>query len=82
MRDKNAKLIRQLKILYAVIRTPRLCDLFHRAERRRLTEKHIIEADREAHLCLRKYKVNDKNADNFIEDIAVEVFQEVKDSRR
>ena len=81
LNEKTTKLHRQLKILYAVIRTPKLCDLFHRAERRRLTEKHIQDADKEAYLSLRQYKVNENNAEKFIENLAMEIFQEMKDNK-
>lgn len=75
---KIERMRRQLKIIHSVIRIPRLCDLFHKAERKRLSEKQINLADQQAHLVLRQYKVDDDaSAEPFIEELALEVYHEL-----
>ena len=45
-----------------------LCDLFHKTERKKLSEKEIKDADKDAHLTLRQLKVDEQNYQTFIND--------------
>ena len=61
----------------AVIRTPKLCDMFHKAEKKRLTEKEISIANQSAITNLRLFKVDETNSAAFIEDLSVSVHHEL-----
>ena len=64
---------KNLKMMHAVIRTPKLVDLFHKTERKRMTEKDIVKADQTAHLNLRKYKIDETNYEYFIDQLSSSV---------
>ena len=51
------------------MRTPKLCDLYHKTERKKLTEKEIAQANREAILNLRQEKVSEQNYPTFINEL-------------
>ena len=46
-------------MVYAVIRAPKLCDIFHKAEQKRLREEEIAKNEAEAFLHLRQEKVSE-----------------------
>lgn len=66
---ENSQLKRSLRVFHSIIRLPQLCSLFHKAERKRLTEKQRASKDEEAKLALRQLKVDETNAGTFIDDL-------------
>ena len=50
---ENELLKKNMKTCYAIIRTPRLSELFHKAERKKLTAEEIRKEDKKAHYRLR-----------------------------
>ena len=66
--QKNKSLIsdlqNSLKKLYAILRSPKLVDLFHKAERKKSSKEQIQKANQEAYLNLNKeFKLNESSAD-------------------
>ena len=49
LQNEITQLKKSLKTIRAVVRTPMLCDLFHKTERKKLSEKEIKDADKDAH---------------------------------
>ena len=60
-------------MMHAVIRTPKLVDLFHKTERKRMIEKDIVLADQAAHQNLRRCNINETNYENFIDELSSSV---------
>ena len=57
-KDKT-ELLKTLKVTNAILRAPKLIDLFHKEEQHRMTEARISEANKRAHLTLRQYQVDE-----------------------
>ena len=53
----------------AVLRTPKLTDIFQKLKQKRMTAEKILEEDREAIFTLRQYDVNEKNEAQFVENL-------------
>ena len=49
-------------MLHAIIRSPKLCDLYSKQERKIMTEKQIEQANKEAFTRLRFSNINESNA--------------------
>ena len=62
-RNKN------LKILWAMVRSPKLCDLVYKAERKRFTAEKLKELQEKSVFTLRQYKFDDKNAEKFVDAV-------------
>ena len=59
---------KSLKILYAMIKSPKMCNMLHKAERKRYSAEQLKQVNDSAILTLRQYKF-DENADMFVEKI-------------
>ena len=56
-------------MVHAVIRAPKLSDMFHKAERKKFSEEEIARNDAEAFLHLRREKVDENNSQAFIDNL-------------
>ena len=52
-----------------MIRSPKLCDLIYKTERKRYNEDKLREIHEKSVFTLRQYKFDEKTADSFVEDI-------------
>ena len=52
-----------------MVRTPKLCDMFHKAEQQYRSEMKIAKENQEAFLYFRQQKVNEANSQAFIKDL-------------
>ena len=68
---------KSLKILFAMIRSPKICDLVYKTERKRLTAENFKAMQESAVLTLRQYKFDEKQADKFVEEIYSRVDKQV-----
>ena len=69
LRNKVDVLTKNLKTVHAVVRTPKLCDMFHKAEQQYRSEMKIAKENQEAFLYFRQQKVNEANSQAFIKDL-------------
>ena len=60
-------------MVYAVIRAPKLCDMFHKAERKKYREEQIAKNEEEAFLHLRQEKVSELNSQAFIDNLVQQI---------
>ena len=56
-------------MIRAVLRTPKLTDIFQKLEKKRMTADKIIEDDKRAIQSLRMYEVNERNEEQFVENL-------------
>ena len=59
---------KSLKILYAMIKSPKMCELYQNAERKHLTAERLKSAAESAVYTLRQYRF-DENVDQFVQKI-------------
>ena len=52
-----------------MVRFPLLCDVFHKEERKKFNKIEIEKDDQDAIMFLRQYKVDETNAQSFIENL-------------
>ena len=52
--EDNKTLQKNLKMLHAIIRSPKLCDIYSKQEQRLMTQQQIAKANHEAYLKLRQ----------------------------
>ena len=70
--EDKVRINRSLKMFHAIIRSPKLCDLYHRTEAKKVNEERREQAKNDAFLLLRQEKVNE-NSKPFIENLISEV---------
>ena len=80
-REKTEKLTKNLRVLYAVIRLPNLVNQFHLLERKRMNEKQIEKANKEAQNLFRHLEVSDNNQVSFIKDLCDSVHSQLSKQR-
>ena len=68
---------KSLKIVFAMIRSPRMCDLLYKAERKKFSTEKIKAMQESAVLTLRQYKFDEKSADQFVENIFTKLDKQV-----
>lgn len=71
-----------LKILFAMIRSPKMCDLLHKTERRRFTQEKLEELTQQSVFLLRQYQMDHKNGEHFVESVYDQVTNQVKNDYR
>ena len=70
LRSEIADRTKSLKILYAMLRSPKMCDLFFKSEKKRHSQEALKKLNDAAILTLRQYNFDEKCADNtFIDKI-------------
>ena len=72
---------KSLKILYAMIRSPRMCNLLYKAERKRYTEEHIIKLNESSIHTLRQYRFEESKADQFVDNVYSTLVGQVADEK-
>ena len=78
LKAQNKQIQYGLKMLHAVIRSPKLSDLYAKEERKHMTAQQITQANKEAFKKLRQNTVSEKNAKKFIVDLSSSVNQSLK----
>ena len=68
MREQLDAKTKSLKILYAMIRSPKLCDMLQKAERKYLTQERLKQVQESAILTLRQYRF-DQNVNQFVDQV-------------
>ena len=71
-----------LKILQAILRTPKLCDIFHKTEKRRQTEQNIQTENQRAFKFLRTLNIDETNATSFIEKLANDIHVQLQTTKK
>ena len=62
-----------LKVMFAMMSSPKLCDLFYKAQRRKY-EKDQLQAVLDNHIeTLRQYKFDEKYADEYVDKLYTNV---------
>ena len=69
MRDDIGTRQLNLKILFAIIRSPMLCDMFHKEERKRFETEQIEKRLQESIHILRQYNFDEGNAEPFVSNL-------------
>ena len=68
---------KNLKILFAITKSPKMSDLVYKAERKRFTQEKMKQIHESAILTLRQYRFDESNADKFIDFVYSEVLGQV-----
>ena len=68
-----------LKILYAMIRSPKLCDMMYKAERKRFEKEQLEKINQESIHTLRQYNFDSDNASGFVERIHTTIHKLLED---
>ena len=66
-RGAVADMKKSLKILFAMIKSPKLCDLMFKAERKRYNKKQLEKLHEQSVLVLRQYEFTPENAQVFVD---------------
>ena len=83
MREEVTQRTKNLKILFAITKSPKLSDLVFQAERKRIEAKKLQEMQDDAILTLRQYRLFDgENIGKFVDNVHKEVFGLINDKRR
>ena len=75
LREQLRDRTKSLKIMFSMLRSPKLCELVYKTERRKYTDEKLKEMQREHTFLLRKYKFDPNNAQKFVEGIYDDVQQ-------
>lgn len=70
---------RNLKILFAITKSPKMCNIIYKAERRRVTAEQMKAIDDRAILTLRQYRFDQSNVCNFVDKVFEQVYDQVYD---
>ena len=73
LRKEFSERTKSLKILFSMIRSPLICDMVYKSERRRLTPAEIKRSDQQSVFTLRQYEFDKSNVDNFVRDTFAKV---------
>ena len=65
---------KNLKILFAITKLPKMSDLVYKAERKRFTQEKLKKIHESAILTLRQYRFDEANADKFIDFVYSDVY--------
>ena len=65
--------IKYIKILQAMLRSPKMCDIFQKAEAQRLSSADLKKADDKAILVLRQEKFFDSNQQEYMDNLVKNV---------
>lgn len=76
MRQQLHDKTKSLKILYAMIKSPKMCDMLQKAERKYLTKERLKQVTENAILTLRQYRF-DENVNQFVDQIYGTVCEQV-----
>ena len=57
---------KNLKILFAITKSPKMSNLVYKAERKRFTEEKLKQIDDHAILTLRQYRFDESGVENFV----------------
>ena len=68
MRDQLQEKQKSLKILYAMVRSPKMCDMLQKAERKYLTKERLKQVTENAIHTLRQYRF-DQNVTQFVDQV-------------
>ena len=68
--DERDKLQTNLKMLHAILRSPKMTDLYSKQMRKKMTGEEIEKSNKKAYIELYRSNVNVNNADQIISQLA------------